>query len=97
MPRSNILNILTKTIGLILILMGTTLLFVKIIREYIIFLEPYSLELFLMSPILIILGLNLLCKNIKVKFIKIGTSLLFGMAMIYLIILSVSWFSINKM
>jgi hypothetical protein len=97
MPKSNISNILTKSLGFLLIIMGTTLLFIKIIRDYIIFLVPYSFELFLLSPILIILGLNIICKNIKVKFIKIGTRLLFGMAMIYLIILSASWFSIHKL
>src|SRR5690554_6340110 len=97
MPRDNIKNITTKILGFILIIMGTTLLFIKIIREYLIFLKPYSFELFLLTPIFSILGLKLLCRNIKVKSIKVGTSLLFGMAMIYLIILSASWLSINKM
>lgn len=92
MQKSGKINILTKFLGLFFIFIGIALLFIKIIRKYIPALDPYSFGLFLIGPSFLMLGISLLWKDVDIKFLKVGSSLLMGISIIYTIILSASWF-----
>ncbi|WP_207651599.1 hypothetical protein [Garciella nitratireducens] len=89
-------NILSKLLGWFFIFIGIGLFFIKDIREYITGLSPYSFKLFLMSPSCFMLGISLIWKNKNKKFFKIISSLLMGLSIIYVIILSASWLCLYK-
>lgn len=71
--------------------------FIKDIREYITALSPYSFKLFLMSPSCFMFGISLIWKKKNKKFFKIISSLLMGLSIIYVIILSASWLCLYNM
>src|SRR5690554_1376496 len=98
MPSTKgIFNMLSKPMGFLFMAMGTFFLFIKFIREYIPFFRPYSFEMFLLSPIFLLIGFRLVCRDVKFKALRTSSSLLFGMAVIYFILLSFSWVSIHNM
>lgn len=97
MLSKGIFNTLSKPLGCLSMALGVFFLSMKLVREYIHIFRPYSFELFLLGPIFLLIGFRLVCRDVKFKLLRISSSLLFGVAIIYFILLSFGWYSINIM
>jgi hypothetical protein len=86
-----------RLLGSLLILLGVLCLSIKGIREFVPVLQPYSFGIFMVSPILLIGGFKLMCWGVKGKVLDLVSNILFGLALIYGVVLSFSWYTINIM
>ncbi|MCR1898787.1 hypothetical protein NSA47_07295 [Irregularibacter muris] len=97
MGKKRKLCILRTMVGGLSTLIGVVFLFIKITRQYIPALEPHSFRLFMISPVFMTLGIKMLCKDIKKRTVNVFSDVLLGLAIIYLVILSAGWVTINIM